>query len=361
MNLALYPVISKRFDNVIIGGCLGITITDVAKLAGVSTSTVSLVLSKKGYVSDKTRRKIQKIIDEYNYRPSGAARQLASNQTGNIGFIISDVHLSRSEAFYSRILLGSELEARNYDTNIILATVGQEYKLPRFLKEKNVDGIIIAGSVSEELIHFLEGVGCPVVLIDYGVNGTNLDRVTLDNRRGVEMVVEYLLEQGKRKIGFIGGSYYHPSIRERFEGFQIAMNRSGYGDIAHNEKYRYLIEEETSVDIGEIGTAEVLKAVPDLEAIICVNDTTALGCLKYLRKLGVKIPTQMSVVGFDDVNFAAVAHPPLSSVHVPKVEMGMAGVTLLKERMKNPDRAFQTRVLPVELIIRESSMNKSRD
>jgi LacI family transcriptional regulator len=340
---------------------LGITIKDIANLAGVSTSTVSLVLSKKGYVSDATQRKVQKIIDEYNYRPSGAARQLASNQTGNIGFIISDVHLSRSEAFYSRILLGSELEARNYETNIILSTVGQEYKLPRFLKEKNVDGIIIAGSVSDELIHFLKEDGCPVVLIDFGVNGVNLDKVAMDNRRGVQMAVEHLLEQKIRKIGFVGGSFYHPSIRERFEGYQIAMDRGWCGDIAHDKKYRYLNEDETTIDIGEKGTAEVLEAVPDLEAIICVNDTTAIGCIKYLLKQGIKIPSQMSVIGFDDVNFAAVAHPPLTSVHVPKVEMGMAGVKLLRERIENPERAFQTRILPVELVIRESSMSNNQN
>jgi DNA-binding LacI/PurR family transcriptional regulator len=139
------------------------------------------------------------------------------------------------------------------------------------------------------------------------------------------------------------------------------MDRGGYGDIAHDKKYRYLNEDETTTDMGEIGTAEILKAVPDLEAIICVNDTTALGCIKYLLKHGIKIPSQMSVVGFDDVNFAAVAHPPLTSVHVPKIEMGMAGVKLLKERIENPERAFQTRILPVELVIRESSMSKNRN
>jgi len=307
-----------------------------------------------------TRRKVQKIIDEYNYRPSGAARQLASNQTGNIGFIISDVHLSRSEAFYSRVLLGSELEARNYDMNIILSTVAQDYKLPRFLKEKNVDGIIIAGSVSDELIQYLKEDGCPVVLIDFDVDIESIDKVAMDNRQGVQLAVKHLLDQNFRKIGFVGGSYYHPSIRERFEGYQIALDRSGYGEIAHDNKYHYLNDDETSVDIGAIGTAKVLKAVPDLEAIICVNDTTALGCIKYLLKCDIKIPSQISVVGFDDVNFAAVAHPPLTSVHVPKVEMGMAGVRLLKERIDNPDRAFQKRTLPVELIIRESSINNNR-
>ena len=135
---------------------MGITIKDIAKMAGVSTSTVSLVISGKGYVSNRTKKKVQNIIDDLNYRPLRTARQLASNRTGNIGFIISDDHLTRSEAFYSRILLGAELEVRNYDTYLILSSVGTEMeipdKMPRFLRGRDVDGVIIAGSISADLI-----------------------------------------------------------------------------------------------------------------------------------------------------------------------------------------------------------------
>jgi LacI family transcriptional regulator len=338
---------------------LGITIKDIAKLAGVSTSTVSLVLSGKGYVSDTTRLKVQKIIDEYHYRPLRSAQQLASNRTGNIGFIISDLHLSRSEAFYSRVLLGAELEARNQDVYLLLSTVGRQIEIPkevpRFLESRNVDGIIVAGSVPVELVRYIHERGIPLVLIDFKVPELHVDSVVMDNRAGVQQVVDHLVGQGIERIGFVGGSYYHPSIQERFEGYQLAMERAGLGDIARNPAYRYLEDNETTVEIGAQGVSALLKQIPDLQAVICVNDTTATGCLQQIRRLKKRIPEDIIVVGFDDVNYAAVTHPPLTTVHVPKVQMGVEGIKLLMDRMDKPHQVHQTRLIPVELVVRESS------
>lgn len=263
---------------------MGITIKDIAKIAGVSTSTVSLVITGKGYVSDNTREKVQKVIDEYNYRPLRAARLLASNRAGNIGFIILDVHLSRSEAFYSRILLGAELEARNHDAYILLSTVGSRLEqlqiIPRFLNSREIDGVIIAGSVHVDLINHIQKEKIPMVLVDYDVLGMNLNSVLMDNHSGMNQIVDHLVKQNISQIGFIGGSSSHPSIKERFNGYQVAMERCGFGNIARNSLYQYIVEKETTTDIGEEGIEAVLNNVNDLEAVICVNDTTAIGCLK---------------------------------------------------------------------------------
>ncbi|MBC8401150.1 MAG: LacI family DNA-binding transcriptional regulator [Candidatus Marinimicrobia bacterium] len=338
---------------------MGITIKDIAKIAGVSTSTVSLVISRKGYVSKTTRNRIQKIIDEYNYRPLRSARQLASNQTGNIGFIISDVHLSRSEAFYSRILLGVELEARNYDINVLLSTVGGGLQIPqhipRFLRGRDVDGIIIAGSIPEELIHYIYDESIPLVLIDYKLSDLQIDVMMMDNRHGIQQVVEHLVKQGIEHIGFVGGSHYHPSIKERFEGYQIAMDQNGLGNFARAKEYYYLVEHETSSEIGIKGTQTILKNRPDIQAIVCANDTTAIGCLQELQKKKIRIPDDIAVVGFDDNYYAAISHPTLSSVHVPKIEMGFEATKLLMNRIANPNKIYQTRTVPVKLVVRESS------
>ncbi|MFQ6608106.1 MAG: LacI family DNA-binding transcriptional regulator [Fidelibacterota bacterium] len=342
---------------------MGITIRDIAKFAGVSISTVSLVLSGRGYVSDATRAKVQKIIDEYNYRPLRSAQQLASNHTGNIGFIISDVHLSRSEAFYSRILLGAELEARNYDTYLLLSTVGADLEvprhIPRFLKGRDVDGIIVAGSIHEDLIRYIRKVNLPQVLIDFSLSDLRVDSVFMDNRSGVYQAVEHLVNQGMKRIGFIGGSFYHPSIRERFQSYQASMDEFGLGDSARDKAFYYMIDDEATPEVGVAGTSSVLESVPDIQAIICVNDTIALGCLQELDKQNKRIPDEIAVIGFDDVNYAAVTHPPLSTVHVPKIEMGMEAVRLLMDRIKNSERLYQTRLIPVELVVRESSQKNS--
>lgn len=339
---------------------MGITIKDIAQIAGVSTSTVSLIISGKGYVSDDTREKVQKIIDEYNYRPLRSARQLAANKTGNIGFIISDVHLSRSEAFYSRILLGAELEARNYDAYLLLSTVRADLdvprNIPRFLKGRDIDGVIVAGSVPHDLIKYILKENIPMVLIDFKVENLKIDTIFMDNRSGIRQAVEHLVKQNIRQIGFIGGSNYHPSIRERFEGYQTGMEENSLGDIARNKDYYYLINDEASAEIGAKGISAVLKSVSDLEAVICVNDTTALGCLQQLREESKRIPEDIAVIGFDDNNYARTTHPPLSSVHVPKIEMGVAAMKLLMERIGNRKQLCQTRVIPVELVIRESSV-----
>ena len=339
---------------------MGITIKDIATIAGVSTSTVSLVMSGKGYVSNNTRQKVQNVIDEYNYRPLRAARQLANNRTGNLGFILSDVHLARSEAFYSRVLHGAELEARNYDASLILSSVAKDLEIPRniprFLQGRDVDGVIVAGSVPDELIRYLHKEKIPLVLIDYRVPDLKIDTVFMDNRFGLFLVIDHLVSQNIKKIGFIGGSNKHPSIKERFEGYQIAMENAGLGHISRNEKYRYFIESETNMEVGIDGISEVLKKIPDIEAVVCVNDTTATGCLQQLRKLKKRIPKDVAVVGFDNNNYASMTHPLLTSVQVPKIELGVEAVRLLISRIENPQQIHQTRIIPVSLIIRESSL-----
>jgi len=339
---------------------LSITIKDIAKIAGVSTSTVSLVISGKGYISEATRKKVQKVIDDYNYRPLRSARQLASNRTGNIGFIISDVHLSRSEAFYSRIMLGAELEARNFDAYILLSTVPVEIEvpenIPRFLKGRDVDGVIIAGSVSNDLLDYIQKEKIPAVLVDFSTPNRVTDSVLIDNRFGISLIVEHLVAAGLEHIGFVGGSFYHPSIKERFEGYQTSMDRLGFGKIARDSKYHYIVEEETTTDIGASGAAQLQKKAKNLQAIICVNDTTAIGCMKQIITSGKNVPDDIAVVGFDDVNYAALTNPPLTTIHVPKIEMGMEAIKLLMDRIEHPDRITQTQLIPVRLEERSSTL-----
>jgi len=338
---------------------LGITIKDIAAIAGVSISTVSLVMSKKGYVSIQTRQKVQDVIDEYNYRPLRAARQLANNRTGNLGFIISDVHLARSEAFYTRVLHGAELEARNYDASLILSSVGMDLdipgNIPRFLQGRDVDGVIVAGSVPHDLIKYLKNENIPLVLIDYRIPDLKIDTVFMDNRAGLFFAIKHLVNQSMKKIAFVGGSSKHPSIKERFEGYQIAMEQVGLEHISISKKYRYLVESETNMEVGVKGISEILKKIPDIEAVVCANDTTEASCLQQLRKLKKYVPKDVAVIGFDNNNYASLTNPRLTSVHVPKIELGVEAIRLLFSRIENPQQIHQTRIIPVELIVRESS------
>jgi LacI family transcriptional regulator len=183
----------------------------------------------------------------------------------------------------------------------------------------------------------------------------------MDNRQGIKLVVEHLVSQNISRIGFVGGSFYHPSIKERFEGFQVAMEKLGYGNISRNKKYHFIVDEETTASIGSQGAEKLVKTVKDIQAIICVNDTTASGCIQKLHSLNKKVPDDILVTGFDDVNYAALTNPSLSSVHVPKIEMGMGAMKMLMDRIENPERINQTQIVPVRLIKRTSSIIPSSE
>ncbi len=335
------------------------TIKDVAKIAGVSISTVSLVINNKGYVSPTTRQKIESVIEELDYKPLHSARKLATKLTGNIGYIVWDKHFSEIEIFYSQIFLGMEYAARNSDHYILLTTVKDDFNpktvLPRFLKYNDVDGVALAGRVPEKLIEYLEKQGMPFVLIDYGMPGKVYNSVVIDNYNGAFQAVDQLIKSGKKNIGFIGGSYFHPSIKERFRGYKDALELNGLGGSEYWEKYSFLKNVETSPEIGQQGVKYLLSQDFKTDAIFCCNDTTALGALAELKKENVKIPEEISVVGFDDISSASFCSPLLSTVRVPKLEIGKEAYRLLTEIIEKPDSTPQTSTISVEYIQRQSS------
>ena len=184
-----------------------ITIKDVAKKANVSTATVSLVIHKHKRITETTRKKVLKTIDELDYRPSKVARGLVLQQTHNIGFLLTSDHFLRTEPFYTHIFLGAEFEARDHEYYVLLNTIPEQYNekdcIPRFVKEKNVDGIIIAGKVPGQVIECLEASGIPLVFADYYPEQGNYSTVLIDNTRGGELVANHFIGLGHEKIGFI--------------------------------------------------------------------------------------------------------------------------------------------------------------
>ncbi|MBO8152743.1 MAG: LacI family DNA-binding transcriptional regulator [Candidatus Marinimicrobia bacterium] len=337
------------------------TIKDIAKKAGVSTSTVSLVINNKGYVSPETRQKVLKTIEELNYKPLHPARKLATGKTGNIGFIIWEAHFSEVEMFYSQIFLGMEYAARDTDYYILLTTVKEDFDpksdLPRFLKYRDVDGVALAGRVPHSLIFYLEEQGIPFVLVDYCIPRKNFNCVLIDNFNGAYQAVEHLIKSGRRKIAFIGGSYVHPSIKERYRGYKEALIDNGViseGDSNYLKKYSYLEEAETSRIIGERGAEELLNQSDPPDAIFACNDTTAMGVISAVKKLNLEIPRDISIVGFDNIPSSVFDSPKLSTVDVPKFSLGKEAFRLLLEAIEEPLGPPQTRIVAVNFIKRES-------
>jgi len=209
---------------------MAVTIKDVAKKANVSPATVSLVIHKHQRISSQTRSRVLKAIKELNYHPSRSARGLVSRQSGNIGFILRDDHFSRIEPFYTKIFLGTEFQARGDEYYILLTTVPADFKkgdqLPRFVLERNIEGVILAGKIPLTLIEALINSGIPLVFVDYYPPNGNYPVVMIDNIAGGIQATTHLIQCGHRRIAFIAGDIEHPSINERFQGYKMALEKA---------------------------------------------------------------------------------------------------------------------------------------
>lgn len=332
------------------------TIKDVARLTGLSLSTVSLVINKRGYVSRETREKVLKVVNDLSYHPTRSARGLASRTSGNLGFILSDYHFSQAEPFYTKVFLGTEFEARNHNYYILLTTVGKTFNktndVPRFLLERNVDGVIIAGKVTGKLIDYIDGLPLPIVLVDYESKKRRHSTVVTDNRAGARIVVQHLLDLGHRSVAFVAGDIEHPSIEERFAGFQEALRDN---DMLPDEQLIVLDQPTLWGNDGAEAMEKILQRGKIPTAVFAANDAMAIGCAKFLRARGVKIPEDIAVAGFDDIEISSHLEPPLTTVRVFKEEMGKLAVLRLVEMIKSKSRAVVTTHVPVELVIRAST------
>lgn len=332
------------------------TIKDVAKRASVSISTVSLVINEKSNVSKATRKKVLAAMKELNYTPNRSAQRLAGKLKGNVGFILSEDHFTRAEPFYTRIFLGTEFEAHNYNTYILLTVIKNifngERDVPRFLRNRDVDGVIIAGRVPSALIDYIQELKIAVVYIDFLPKNRKGMAVLIDNVDGGFQAVEHLISRNRTRIAYIAGEMDHPSMQGRFRGYQNALT-----------KYQVPIEQSlivtnpknTTFKNGYKCAKKLLENTKDVDAIFAANDAMALGCLRYLTEVGIKISEQIAVVGFDDVEACVQTHPTLTTIHVEKEEMGILAIKKLMEAIHSGKTTNIKSLVPATLIIREST------
>jgi LacI family transcriptional regulator len=332
------------------------TIKDVAKKAKVSVATVSLVVHDNKRISTQTKKRVRKAIQDLNYHPTRSARGLVSKTSGNIGFIVTDDHFSRSEPFYTQIFLGTEFQARENEYYILLTTIPTEYNsknpLPQFVRENNVDGIIMAGKVPICLLERLNKRKIPLVLIDYYPPDNGLPVVMIDNIEGGFKAANHLIDCHHVKIAFIGGDIDHPSIRERFQGYKMALEKAG---LPFNSKLAAVNEEYPDRKNGYLTTKKILEEAPDVTAIFACNDAMAIGALQFLKGQGLSVPKDISLIGFDDVEADLSLDPPLTTMRVPKVDMGMEAVRLMVETFQRKSKIYRKVLVPAELVVRKST------
>ena len=275
------------------------TIKDVAMQANVSIATVSLVLHDNKRISALTKNKVLKTVKALNYHPLKSAQDLVSRRTGNIGFILTDDRFLRTEPFYTRIFLGTEFAAGDNDYYVLLKTIKTDFKkgnsIPRFIRERSVDGIIIAGKVPNAFVDAILKYNLPIVFIDYQPPNHTFPSVISDNIQGGIAATKHLIDLGHKSIAFIGGDISHPSINDRLIGYKSALANAS---LRVDEKL-IMAKAESPDRQGGYNSAKVLFSKnKNITAIYACNDAMAIGVMQFAKDNNIRIPEDLSLIGY---------------------------------------------------------------
>lgn len=327
------------------------TMKDVARLAGVSTSTVSHVINNDRFVSDATRKKVDDAIKTLNYAPSALARSLKLNQTHTIGMLIS----ASSNPFYSELVRGVERSCFERGYSLILCnTEGDEQRMNSNLEtllQKRVDGLLLLSTETHhpsiEIMNRYPGV--PTVMMDWSPFDGGGDVIQDNSLLGGEIATQYLIDKGYTRIACIGGPVDKSPSRMRLDGYRKAMKQAG---LPIPPGYEIIGDFEFSG--GFLAMQALLSLETPPEAVFSCNDAMAVGVYHALYLASMTVPKDMAVVGYDDIELARYMTPPLTTIHQPKDELGELAVDVLIHRMAQPDLAQQRLQLTPELVERGS-------
>jgi DNA-binding LacI/PurR family transcriptional regulator len=306
------------------------TLKDVANAAGVSVSTVSCVVNRTKFVSPQLARRVEEAIKALNYRPNTLARGLRTNQTYTLGLVTSDI----TNLYFAELARGVEDRAERDDYTVFLCNTDaeprREAKYVQRLLSRQVDGIIFTSvRRDDETVKRLVEEGFPLVLINRRIPGVEADYVGTDNVRGAARAMEYLISLGHTRIGFISGSAFSSASADRREGYLQTLAKAG------------LLSEPELIQEGDLrwktgcAAAHRLLTLPNPPtAIFATNDLMAFGVLEVAAEMGRQIPEDLSVVGYDDNQTAALPGIQLTTVRQPAYEMGQMAAEILLEKLR---------------------------
>jgi len=327
------------------------TIKDVAQHAQVSVATVSHVINDTRFVSEATRVRVQEAIEALRYVPSALARSLKSNRTHTVGMMIPN----SSNPYFAEIIRGIEDTFYEAGFNVILCNSDddpiKQGNYVRLLTEKQVDGLIVMSSGSDvELLDTLRAARMPQVVVDREIDDLAADLVEVNHEAGGFLATQHLLKLGHRRIGCIAGPLGLSSARERVQGYRRALGEAG---VTVDDR---LIRGADFTSAGGLAAmTSLLDSARRPTAVFASNDLMAIGAICAAAQRGLRIPQDVSVVGFDDIALAAHSNPPLTSVVQPKHQTGQLAAQLLLERIADPSRALQRTILQPSLLVRQSS------
>ena len=326
-----------------------VTLKDIAERLGVDISTVSRAINNSERVKPQTKALIKALAEELDYKPDDLAQGLAGKRTNTIGIIVPEI----INAYYAEIIAEIEERVIHEGYSIILGQSNfdsrrESYYINLFSRKRINGMVIVTSTIPAESLKNIIPDNIPVVLVETTQDNPYYSTINIDNENGVKEAIEYLVKLGHRKIGFIGDTI---TTAVRLAGYKaaLAQNNIEYSDSL------VCIDNARFEKGGYDKMLNLLNRKEKPTAVFCVNDTMAIGAVKAAKVKGLKIPDDISVIGFDDINIIPYLEVPLTTVRQPKGEVGNISVSVLMKMIKNKNSFMQNIVLKPELIVREST------
>ncbi|TFH81760.1 MULTISPECIES: LacI family DNA-binding transcriptional regulator [Pseudomonas] len=326
------------------------TIKDVAALAGISYTTVSHVVNNTRPVSQEVRLKVEAAIKSLDYVPSAVARSLKAKTTATIGLLVPN----SLNPYFAELARGIEDYCERNGYCVILCNSDdnpeKQRSYLRVLLEKRIDGLIVASAGGDSgLVQGLAGVKTPMVIVDRGLEGVDADLVRIDHEYGAYLATRHLIELGHRDIATIGGPASTSVAQMRRAGFCRALKEAGI----EVPSSRMLESDFTST--GGYNAAAVLLESNPPSAIFAGNDMIGIGVLRAAAERNVRVPAQLSVIGFDDIQMSRYVYPALTTVGQSILQLGEMAAEVLLRRIATPDLATDQRIVTPSIVLREST------
>jgi LacI family transcriptional regulator len=335
-----------------------VTMRDIAGKLNISTNAVSLALNDRVGVSEDTRDLIIKTASEIGYFDANPS-YVSKNTTKNICLMIES-RFFVDVPFYSRVILGIENESKKNGYDIIVSFLNtEEFEIPACIENRKVTGILIVGTIKDEFVKIATSYNIPIVMVDHASQLISTDAILTQNITGSYIATQHLIQKGHRNIGFCGDIDASLSFKERWLGFYEALREFGIDQgLIVKDLFNYSVVSNIEQYVLQRNYSELAKSISNLKAIpsafICSNDSTA-NCLNYaLELLGLKVPEDVSIIGFDDTALCTVRRPYLTTIRVNKELMGETAVKRLIWRISNLNEPFVKIGMEVSFIERES-------
>jgi LacI family transcriptional regulator len=331
-----------------------VSVKDVAQAAGVSLGTVSNVLNRPDRVSDPTRRRVELAMVQLGFVRNEAARHLRAGRSKTIGFVVLDA----TNPFFSDVAQGAEEGVARSDYVLFLCNSDnreeREHQYLVRLQEQRVAGILVTPfDADDPFMQRLTARGIAVVVVDRMPSTQDICAVAVDNQLGGRLAAEHLLDLGHESIAFVGGPHSIGQVHERWLGARAAVVAAGL-----DERQVIRLDTEAPSVAGGRHAGERLAGLPAARrptAAFCANDLLALGLLQQCVALGIRVPDDLAIVGYDDIEFASAAAVPLTSIRQPRRELGLTAARLLLDEAENPQHRHEHVMFTPELVARAST------